>query len=337
MKNLKTKKKSESTKTKKFVDLHVSPSKAYLATQCFEWSKIKSGNRLLPAPKSAQSGTDKHAKIEKDISIVKNWLPENYEAKTVLQEVAVETEIKHNGYKLLVKGVVDCLIIDGKTLYVYDWKTGGSQVEDISEEQLILYAIAAMRCYPMNYEKIELIYVNPDMNSSMTRNFTPDEILEKVHLIIEAIAKKAEESFTVGSHCNYCPAKSACPELKKQMELLINPEVAGKRIELFTEKELDTIKLVESVAQEIKQRMITYLTLSPDKSLHGYILANRNGVRVLSNTADLNVVAEKLGVKVDDILSRDALSVKKLEDRGYDVNSIKEYIFQPTSKVLKKI
>ena len=227
-----TKKIAKPTKTKtpaknsgKLIDLNISPSKAYLATQCMKWQSIKSGNKLLATAKNAQDGIDKHAAIEKDISIVKNWLPENWQKMEVYQEYALERVIDYKNFRLKISGKADACIRDmvtvrpngSRKLYLFDWKTGGSDVSDIQEEQLILYAFCALDKFKDFFESVELVYVNPELNTSMTRNYTPLEIESKVFNLIETIGKKLSEGYNIGEHCQYCPARSAYPELLKQL------------------------------------------------------------------------------------------------------------------------
>ena len=335
--------KKKIAKKETVVELNVSPSKAYLATQCLKWQDIKSGQRLLGSAKSMQDGIDKHAEIENDISLVKNWLPANFSEMEVLQEMDLESVVHYKNFKLAIKGKADAVIYDKKTftLYVYDWKTGGSQVEDLTEEQLVLYAFSAIEHFLKKevqpVSKVGLIYVNPDLNTSMTKNFNPPEIEKKVYEIIEKIGAKKKEGYNVGEHCLYCPAKSACPELLKNLQNLISPEVNAKPIEKFSEMQLDLIRVGAKVIDELKDRMKTYLTFHSDKTLHGYILADRRGERSFRQDADIKLVAETLGVKVDDLYEKKLLSVKKIEDKGLEITKVKDFIFQPTSKVLKKL
>lgn len=347
-----TKKIAKPTKTKtpaknsgKLIDLNISPSKAYLATQCMKWQSIKSGNKLLATAKNAQDGIDKHAAIEKDISIVKNWLPENWQKMEVYQEYPLERVIDYKNFRLKISGKADACIRDTYTvspngsrkLYLFDWKTGGSDVSDIQEEQLILYAFCALDKFKDFCESVELVYVNPEMNSSMTRNYTPLEIEQKVFDLIETVGRKLSEGYTIGEHCQYCPARSACPELLKQLKLLISPEVNGQPIENFSEIQLDLIKVADKVVDELKKRLKSWLVLNPDKSLHGYTLANRAGIREFRIDAEMQIIAETLGVGLDDLFEKKVKSVKKLEDAGLGIEKVQDFIFQPVSKVLKKV
>jgi hypothetical protein len=218
---------------------------------------------------------------------------------------------------------------------VYDWKTGGSDVSDMTDEQLILYAFCALEKFAAR--EVELIYVNPEMNTSMTKKFNVVEIHDKVLDMIETIGKKlTEKTYTIGEHCQYCPAKSACPELLKQLKLLISPEVNGQPIENFSEMQLDLIKVADKVVDELKKRLKSWLVLNPDKSLHGYTLANRAGIREFRIDAEMQIIAETLGIGLDDLFEKKVKSVKKLEDAGFEIEKVQDFIFQPVSKVLKK-
>ena len=331
------KKKVTPKKASKLIELNISPSKAYLATQCMQWQNIKSGSKLFKTKPNLQDGIDKHAEIENDIAIVKKWLPENYEKMEVYQEYALEQVREFKGYKLNVAGKADAIIYDrpNKKLYVYDWKTGGSDVSDITEEQLILYAFCAIEKFDSG--EVELVYVNPEMNSSMTKIFNIVEIHDKVLNMIFTIGEKLKSGYGIGEHCQYCPAKSACPELLKQLKLLISPEVNGKEIEKFSEMQLDLIKVGEKVIKELKDRLKAWLTFNPDKALHGYVIANRPGIREFRIDAEMQQIAETLGVSIDELFERKVKSVKKLEDAGLEINLVSDFIFQPSSKVLKKM
>jgi hypothetical protein len=327
--------KKQKQKQEKVIELKISPSRAYLATQCLEWQNIKSGTALLKKGNSQNTGIEKHEEIENDISIVKNFLPMGWEEMEVLQEQEVETEISYKGFLMKVRGFVDAFIFDksSNTLYVFDWKTGGSQVETLSDDQLVLYAYAIDKG-----KNIELIYVNPDLNTSFTKKYTSEGLKEKAFSILEKIAQRyKDKSYNVGGHCQYCPAKSACPELLKQLYLLITPEVNGKPIELFTEKQLDLVKVGEPVITELKNRMKAFLALNPDKNLHGYILAFRAGKREISVKADLKEFSEKLGLSsTEELFEKKLLSVKELENKGLNIDLVSDFIFQPTSKILQK-
>ena len=332
-----TKTKTPAKNSGKLIDLNISPSKAYLATQCMKWQGIKSGNKLLGTKQNMQDGIDKHAAIEKDISIVKNFLPSNYESLEVYQEYALERENIYKGYRLKVSGKADAIIFDkaNQKLYIYDWKTGGSDVSDMTDEQLILYAFCAFEKFAAR--EVELIYVNPEMNTSMTKKFDLVQIYDKVFDMIEMVGKKlSEKAYTVGEHCQYCPARSACPELLRQLKLLISPEVNGQPIENFSEIQLDLIKVADKVVDELKKRLKSWLVLNPDKSLHGYTLANRAGIREFRIDAEMQIIAETLGIGLDDLFERKIKSVKKLEDMGLEIEKVQDFIFQPVSKVLKK-
>ena len=48
------------------------------------------------------------------------------------------------------------------------------------------------------------------------------------------------------------------------------------------------------------------------------------------------IIAETLGIGLDDLFEKKIKSVKKLEDMGLEIEKVQDFIFQPSSKVLKK-
>ena len=311
-------------------EIYISPSKAFLATQCFKWQEVKSGNRLKASGKNSQDGIDRHKEIENDISIVKRYLPDGWEKMEISQERNIEFSLKIKGYKITLKGIVDCVII-GKKTYIYDWKTGGSDIEKLTEDQLILYA------YSIDTKEYELIYVNPDLNTSFTRKYSRKEIEEKANEILNKIILQKESArYSVGSHCLYCPAKDSCPELVKELNDLLSPKINSKPIEDLSEKQLDLIMIGEKVIESYKNKIKTYLSFNPDKTLHGYTLSNRPGIRAFKIGSDLKEIAKVLKIKFEDLFEKKIKSVKTLEDEGADIKAVQEYIVQPFSKTLKK-
>jgi len=95
----------------------------------------------------------------------------NFDLKNYTIDVVEKTSRKAD-----FSGFVDFLGIDGDTLYVIDWKTGGVMKDNPqSWEQVLLYAKAMLKLRG-NFKKIIVGYYFIDHNKKMIKEVTPEEI-----------------------------------------------------------------------------------------------------------------------------------------------------------------
>ena len=113
-------------------------------------------------------------------------------------------------------GTTDCVIIEGNTLHVIDFKYGqGVPVSAENNPQMMLYALGIYEAnsFIYNITNIKLAIIQPRLDSISEWEISTDELLKWGN---EEVKKKAEEAFNgngefvPGEHCRFCKAKGEC-------------------------------------------------------------------------------------------------------------------------------
>jgi hypothetical protein len=119
-------------------------------------------------------------------------------------------------------GTADCIIIQGTTMDVVDYKYGkGVAVSAIDNPQMKLYGLGALNDYGFAYEieKIRLHIYQPRMNNISVDELTTDELLAWAENTVKPTAEKAAKgkgNYNPGEHCRFCPHAGRCRALTKK-------------------------------------------------------------------------------------------------------------------------
>ena len=117
-------------------------------------------------------------------------------------------------------GTCDCIIIQGHTLTIIDYKYGvGVPVSAVDNPQMRLYALGALNDFGFAYdvEKVETHIFQPRINNISVDSLTADELLawgETVKPIAQKAAK-GKGNYQAGEHCKFCPHAGRCRTLTK--------------------------------------------------------------------------------------------------------------------------
>lgn len=112
-------------------------------------------------------------------------------------------------------GTCDCILIQGDTLTVIDYKYGeGVAVSAVDNPQMRLYALGALNDYGFAYdvEKIEMHIYQPRINNISVEQLTLADLMSWGETIkpIAAKAAKGEGKYKPGDHCKFCPHAGRC-------------------------------------------------------------------------------------------------------------------------------
>lgn len=125
-------------------------------------------------------------------------------------------------------GTCDCIIIQGNTLIIIDYKYGkGVQVSAVDNPQMRLYALGALNDYGIAYdiERVEMHIYQPRINNISTDSMTVEELTtwaEKVVKPTAAKAAKGKGEYKAGAHCRFCPHAGRCRALTKTCTEYVN-------------------------------------------------------------------------------------------------------------------
>lgn len=122
-------------------------------------------------------------------------------------------------------GTSDAVVIGEDTLYVIDLKYGmGVRVDANENEQLMLYALAALETYDTlgPFREVVMVIHQPRLNH-VSEYCVPVEHIEAFAERARAAAKKAlfdnDPEYVPGEkQCKFCKAKAICPALKAEVD-----------------------------------------------------------------------------------------------------------------------
>lgn len=118
-------------------------------------------------------------------------------------------------------GTCDCIIIQGDTLTIIDYKYGvGVPVSAEANPQMRLYALGALNDFGFAYdvEKVETHIFQPRINNISDDQLTAAELLAWGEKVVKPIAQKAAKgkgTYKAGEHCKFCPHAGRCRTLTK--------------------------------------------------------------------------------------------------------------------------
>jgi predicted RecB family nuclease len=154
---------------------------------------------------------------------IKQWLPmvdrmlhrrgdKHFELETAVRRD--RTACAFDAPDAWVRGILDVLIKDGTTAYVFDWKTGKIRESSL---QLIMFAMLTFALYPQVNE-VRTAYVwlhHNDVSTSIYHRSKLEHLWNSVTPRLDRVVQAAELGvFTAapGPLCKWCPAKQICPD-----------------------------------------------------------------------------------------------------------------------------
>lgn len=116
-------------------------------------------------------------------------------------------------------GTCDCIILQGDTLTIIDYKYGqGVPVSAVDNPQMQLYALGAWFDYGIAYDlkNIEMHIFQPRIGNISAHKLTLEQLLAWAEDVVAPTAVKAakgEGEYKAGEHCRFCPHAGRCREL----------------------------------------------------------------------------------------------------------------------------
>ncbi|MGN0779063.1 MAG: DUF2800 domain-containing protein, partial [Aristaeellaceae bacterium] len=118
-------------------------------------------------------------------------------------------------------GTCDCIIIQGDTLTIIDYKYGqGVPVSAVDNPQMRLYALGALNDYGIAFDvtKAEQHIYQPRINNISVDGCQVEDLLKWADATVKPIAQKAikgKGAYSAGPHCKFCPHAGRCRALAK--------------------------------------------------------------------------------------------------------------------------
>ena len=185
-------------------------------------------------------------------------------------------------------GTCDCIIIQGNTLTIIDYKYGrGVQVSAVDNPQMRLYALGALNDYGIAYdiERVEMHIYQPRINNISTDAMTVEDLTtwaEKVVKPTAAKAAKGKGEYKAGAHCKFCPHAGRCRELTKTCTEYVNTHGLRVGVPVLAPHEVAEVLAMEPLVslwlKRVKDQAMN--TMLDGGEIPGYkVVEGRQGAR----------------------------------------------------------
>ena len=218
-------------------------------------------------------------------------------------------------------GTADCIIIQGDTMDVIDYKFGkGVAVSAVGNPQEKLYGLGALNDYGFAYDikTIRLHIFQPRMNNISVDELTVDELLAWAETTVKPTAEKAAEGegeYQPGEHCRFCPHAGRCRTLTKVCTEYVESHGLKASVEVLAPWEVaDVLRLEPLVSLWLKRVKAQALTTMLDGGeVPGFKVVEGRGSRTWADDMRVIEILKDFGYTPDDYLKTELLSPAGME------------------------
>ena len=217
-------------------------------------------------------------------------------------------------------GTADCIIIQGTTMDVIDYKYGkGVAVSAKDNPQMKLYGLGALNDYGFAYdvETVRLHIYQPRMNNISVAEVSVADLIAWADKIVKPTAEKAAKGkgdYTPGEHCRFCPHAGKCRKLTQVCTEHVNTHGMKASVPVLAAWEVADVLQMEPLIslwlKRVKEQALT--TLMDGGEIPGYKVVAGRGSRAWKD--ELEVAATLAPVySREDFTKTELLSVAAME------------------------
>lgn len=222
-------------------------------------------------------------------------------------------------------GTCDCIIIQGDTLTIIDYKYGvGVPVSAVDNPQMKLYALGALNDYGIAYDvkNVEMHIFQPRIDNVSFDRIGAGELISWANMKLKPTAAKAaagKGDYTPGEHCRFCPHAGKCRALTKlcteKVTVLGGLKTTVEKLAPFEIAEVLRMEpLISLWIKRVKEQALTDLQNGVD--VPGYkVVEGKLGNRKWSNELDVNNLLIKSGFDREDITETKLLSPAAMDKK----------------------
>lgn len=217
-------------------------------------------------------------------------------------------------------GTTDCLIIQGDTMDVIDYKYGkGVAVSAVGNSQEKYYGLGALNDYGFAYDiqRVRLHIFQPRMNNISVDELTADELLAwgESNKPTAEKAAKGKGKYNPGEHCRFCPHAGRCRALTKVCTEYVETHGIKAGIETLAPWEVAEVLRMEPVVslwlKRVKDQALT--TLLNGGEVPGYKVVAGRGSRAWKDELQTADALKAAGVPAEDYTKTELLSPAAME------------------------
>lgn len=214
-------------------------------------------------------------------------------------------------------GTCDCIIIQGETLTIIDYKYGqGVSVSAVDNPQMKLYALGALNDYGIAYDvtRVEMHIYQPRLNNTSVDKLTVAELLTWAEGTVQPVAAKAakgEGDYATGEHCRFCPHAGKCRELTRTCTEYVETHSLRVALPVLSPHEVAEVLRMEPLIslwiKRVKDQALT--TLLEGGEVPGFkCVEGKLGNRKWKDELEVAEALKAAGYQLDDITETKLLS-----------------------------
>lgn len=207
-------------------------------------------------------------------------------------------------------GTCDCIIIEGDTLTIVDYKYGqGVQVSAVDNPQMKLYALGALNDFGFAYdvEKVKMHIFQPRIDNISSDELTVADLLTWAEKMVKPTAEKAAKGkggYNPGEHCRFCPHAGRCRALTKICTEYVDTHQLRVSVPVLAPHEIADVLRMEPLIslwlKRVKDQALTAM-LNGD-TVPGYkIVEGKQGNRKWTDEIKVAEALKAAGYALEDI------------------------------------
>jgi hypothetical protein len=218
-------------------------------------------------------------------------------------------------------GTADCIIIQGDTMDVIDYKYGkGVAVSATDNPQMKLYALGALNDYGFAYDitGIRVHVYQPRMNNVSVFEFPASDLLTWAETIVKPtaeLAAKGKGKYNAGSHCRFCPHAGRCRTLTKVCSDYVVIHGVGRKIPVLAPHEVADILAMEPLVtlwlKRVKDQALS--SMLHGEEVPGYKVVAGRGSRQWADELEVAKLLQAAGCDQEAITKTELLTVAQME------------------------
>lgn len=218
-------------------------------------------------------------------------------------------------------GTADCIIIQGNTMDVIDYKYGkGVAVSAVDNPQEKLYGLGALHEFGFIYdiERIRLHIYQPRLNSITVDELTVEELTDWGEKVVKPTAEKAisgKGKYNPGEHCRFCPHAGRCRALTKTCTEYVTTHGMKAAVPVLAAWEVAEVLAMEPLVslwlKRVREQALT--TMLNGGEVPGYKVVAGRGSRNWADDLEVGKLLEAAGYSREDYTETAVLSVAKME------------------------
>lgn len=218
-------------------------------------------------------------------------------------------------------GTADCIIIQGDTMDVIDYKYGkGVAVSAVENPQEELYGLGALNDFGFVYDvqTIRLHIYQPRLNSITVDTLTVEALTEWAEKVVKPTAAKAAKGkgdYNPGEHCRFCPHAGRCRTLTKTCTEYVTTHGMKAAVPVLAAWEVAEVLAMEPLVslwlKRVKDQALT--TMLDGGEIPGYKVVAGRGSRGWADDLEVAAELEKAGYSREEITKTELLSVTGME------------------------